>query len=241
MKMFNITDSERVELASKIAEEIGLQEVSERLKNISIPVSRLTINDMGDEKQTREDTLKNVGTAFVHQGIIKYTDKHGVTYITRAHKTIAKELENAGFIVLDADNVYDQKLTQEAITKARNIRKNEDSSTSHQPYGLSKELFDRIEAKEFSNQDLCKTGWVPFSVDPSRWNLSKTTDKKDVALLASFKLFPVNGTLESITQTNDLNVVESNLLTNAKNIFENMEEYEYGLYSHSQGTELGQE
>lgn len=235
--MFNITDSERVELASKIAEEIGLQEVSERLKNISIPVSRLTINDMGNEKQTREDTLKNVGTAFVHQGIIKYTDKHGVTYITKAHKTISKELENAGFIVLDADCLFDQELTQEAITKARNIRKNEEL----QPYGLSKELLDRIEAKEFSNQNLCKTGWVPFSVSPSQWNLSKTTGKKDVALLASFKLFPVNGTLESITQTDDLNVVESNLLTNAKNIFENMEKYEYNLYSQSQGTELGQE
>ena len=229
------TDIKRVVLAGKIADELGLKEVSPILRNISIPYSRLTtcphIGNTHEEPMT-QDSLRHVGVAFSHHGLIKYTDRNGETHITTSCNAVKKELEEAGYTVIGSDLIVDRQSTENAITQARDpeTRTNifGDEQTNAKGYGLSETTIEQIEKVEGS-QSFGETGYVPFN--GMCCNLGASTSKDDAILLTAFTHYPVEGTLHSIRSTESLEVVEAGLIANAGAIKTDFEDYSHAMYA----------
>lgn len=239
------TDIKRVVLAGKIADELGLQDVSPILKNISIPYSRLTtcphIGNTHEEPMT-QDSLRHVGVAFSHHGLIKYTDRAGETHITVSCKAVEKELEEAGYTVIGSDLIIDRQSTENAITQARDPETRTsifgEERTNAKGYGLSETTLEQIEKIE-DGKNLGQTGYVPFN--GMSCNLGESTSKDDATLLTAFTHYPVEGTLHSIRSTESVEVVEAGLIANAGAIKSNFEDYSHAMYARAYQMPTGQE
>ena len=230
------TNVKRAIAAVKVAGELGIQDVSPILKNISIPCSRLYIQqEGGNEEILPQDSLKHVGSALAHHGMVKYTNQNGETFITKDCPAVRAELGKAGYTVLYADLAFDQKSTEVAISKARGSI---DTLGRGRGYGLSEETIEAIDELERDDRTVCKSGYVPFG--GMLYDLGKSTSMEDASLLMAFNHYPVPNTSQAFRSAESIETVEALLIANMSEIKKNFSDYEFNAYAQPKAAPIGE-
>lgn len=98
-------NSERMLLAKECAEALNLKQISPILEEYGVKISDLPYENMMGDTNLRnirkETSLLSMGVVYSYNGMLKFVDTVGHTYLMPYHPVIIEELEKCGYIICE--------------------------------------------------------------------------------------------------------------------------------------------
>ena len=100
-----VYDSERMLLARDCANALGLKEISPILKEYGLKISDLPYESMYGDKDLqgirKETSLLSIGVVYSYNGMLRFVDTIGHTYLMPNSPVVIEELKNCGYVICE--------------------------------------------------------------------------------------------------------------------------------------------